>query len=310
MSQCHCPSCGAAEWTVLATIRNSFSLLRCAGCSLLRSEGTPRHGTGKDEFARLNLDAYFESMAPIRRESSINLLTRIESLVTKGSILDIGCSFGWFLDEAKARGWETFGIEPSDLAFDYADRKKMHNLHHGIFPADGFGGKLFDAIVMMDVLEHLCHPVAVLSAVHGVLRPGGVAAIKVPNQKGLIYTAASLLNRASFGNISMPIWRLWQFDFPYPHLWYFDPRSLRRVAKNAGLDPVIEDTEPIVTVASIPNRLGYVFSGRNLGERTLLPFYAVGLAACTIAAMVARREDISLLIAVRPRTTSSGTRPQ
>ena len=64
-----CPSCGSREWRPLTTLRGSFTLQRCAGCHMLRSVGTPRTGTGEDEFARVDLDSYFKSMVPVRRES-------------------------------------------------------------------------------------------------------------------------------------------------------------------------------------------------------------------------------------------------
>ena len=37
----------------------------------------------------------------------------------KGSILDIGCGPGFFLNEAKKRGWKVAGIDPSPKAIKY-----------------------------------------------------------------------------------------------------------------------------------------------------------------------------------------------
>ena len=48
----------------------------------------------------------------------------ITGLITRGSILDIGCGTGDFLSKCKRKKWDTMGIEPSDIA-----RKKAIENH-------------------------------------------------------------------------------------------------------------------------------------------------------------------------------------
>lgn len=43
-----------------------------------------------------------------------------------------------------------------------------------------FGGRVFDAVVMAEVLEHVREPGLAVKAVHGALKPGGVLILSVP----------------------------------------------------------------------------------------------------------------------------------
>jgi SAM-dependent methyltransferase len=250
-----------------------------------------------DEFGSIDLDSYFESMRPIRSESSRDLLIEMEKHTQAGALFDIGCSFGWFLDEAKARGWQTYGLEPSDVAYGYARKQGRHQLVHGFFPGDGFEGVTFDAVTMTDVLEHLSDPVSVLDAVRPLLKPEGVLTVRVPNRQGLVYLAARALYGVSAGAFSQPLWRLWQFDFPFPHLWYFDLKTLRNTIEAAGFRVVHEGVEPVVKLGSITKRLGYLSCGSGITAKVRTLLYASGLTACALGAQVTGRHDICRIIA-------------
>lgn len=94
----------------------------------------------------------------------------VPQLASPGRVLDFGCGDGKFLNRLKARGWETYGIEPSsDAAF-----RKHRRLTD--VPQD----KSFDFVVVNHVLEHVLDPLAILKRLAGALHDGGVLFLSTP----------------------------------------------------------------------------------------------------------------------------------
>ena len=112
-------------------------------------------------------------------------------------ILDIGCGTGYFLDllrdstpSADCAGYE-FNPGVANIA-----RSKGYTVYHGLFPESisaEIGGKLFDAITMFQVLEHLSDPVGFLKSAGRLLNPGGLLIIGVPDGAGPVRFFSSAL---------------------------------------------------------------------------------------------------------------------
>ena len=94
-------------------------------------------------------------------------------------VLDVGCGGGLLSEAMAAAGAEVTGIDLSQQLIDIA---KLHLLESGLKVdyrliavedlADDMPGK-FDAITCMEMLEHVPDPHSILSACHGLLKPGG-----------------------------------------------------------------------------------------------------------------------------------------
>jgi SAM-dependent methyltransferase len=115
-------------------------------------------------------------------------------------------------------------IEPS-IPHAEMSRIKGFDVTTGFFPEDVSAPDKFDFIVFNDVFEHLPDPKAALTRCEALLAPGGVLVLNLPSNHGLIYRLASLLARN--GQLTL-LERLWQKDFPSPHLSYFNPDVLQR----------------------------------------------------------------------------------
>ncbi len=93
-------------------------------------------------------------------------------------VLDLGCAGGFMAETLHEMGAEVTGIDPAEQAIRAAS---LHAIHagYGIQYDVGVGEALpyedasFDAVVCVDVLEHVSDLDQVLREVHRVLVPGG-----------------------------------------------------------------------------------------------------------------------------------------
>lgn len=247
-----CSLCGSTDLKKHLLIRDQIEVLRCRKCGDRILNGWTQVAY-EDEFAKTRLEDYFISVGGQRRRMAKKILSQLNTLCPKkGDILDIGCSFGWFLEVAREEGWNSFGIEPSDIASQTAKEKGL-NIRQGIFPDVQFENQKFDVICMMDVIEHLEEPHKIIEQIKTALKPGGIVIFQVPNGKGLILTISELLGRILPGLASQSLIRLYQTEFPYPHLHFFTPDNMEMVLRTQNFEICKTDQYP-------------VFDG-NLGKR-------------------------------------------
>jgi SAM-dependent methyltransferase len=137
-----------------------------------------------------------------------------------GRVLDVGCGGGRALPEPLV----PFGVEISRDLATRADHVMLRRGGYCVHAPALEGIKTFDAgffqgVLLRSFLEHETNPLPLLHDVHRVLAPDGVAYVRVPN--------FASFNRRVMG-------RKW-CGFRYPdHVNYFTPRSLVRMAAEAG----------------------------------------------------------------------------
>lgn len=242
MNNKNCPACGgtlraADEW-----------LSYCGNCGLYRS--TLQAGPGKA----------FEGLEHIRRKNFETILNRIAEIRPLAGlrVLEIGCSRGWFLEAARARGTIVFGVEPVHEDAEVA-RAAGFLVEEGLFPDRPLDPGPYDIIVFNDVFEHLPEPAAASRAVAERLAPGGLAVVNLPSSRGAIYNVARLLRAAGLRG---PFERMWQKGLPSPHLTYFSPVNLRLLfERNSTLREVMTFTLPSISRSGLSDRV----SSRNVG---------------------------------------------
>jgi SAM-dependent methyltransferase len=103
-------------------------------------------------------------------------------------LLDVGCATGRLmaLAQERERGWSVEGIEPSPELAAFA---KRNNPGAPVFEADfvefeGAPGP-FDAIVALDVIEHVAEPERLIVQARKRLRPDGFLLLQTPNAESL-----------------------------------------------------------------------------------------------------------------------------
>src|SRR4051794_29492206 len=165
---------------------------------------------------------------PGQPETARATLALIERHVPVGRMLDLGCWVGYLLAEARLRGWDVTGVEPSAFAAAFA----RDHLGLPVVETDLFSAPLpergFDAIVLGDVIEHLPDPAGALERIAALLAPGGVLYMALPD-------AGSAVARG--------MGRRWWSVIP-THVQHFTRGSMTRLLRRAGYAPLELVTAP------------------------------------------------------------------
>ncbi len=163
-------------------------------------------------------------------------------------MLDIGCAYGFFLQEAR-RYFDVYGVEIAAEAAEHC-RSKALDVRTGIADANAFAslGEL-DVVTLFDVIEHLPAPAETLALSHRHIKPGGI----------LVLTTGDF--GSFFARLFGPKWRLMT---PPQHLWFFTRDSIARLAERLGFTLVsFEHPAKIVPLSLIAFQLRRM-AGRNV----------------------------------------------
>lgn len=147
-------------------------------------------------------------------------------------LLDIGCGQGYVLEHALKRGWEVWGLEPSQTWADKtASRLGVKVWAQRVEEADVPDGTC-DVVFSDSVIEHLAQPMAMMELAWSVLKPKGIAYLVTPNADALVNHFRRLVFRLAGSQRSPYIEPLCS---PY-HVVGFTPHSLSVLAERSGFE--------------------------------------------------------------------------
>ncbi len=150
------------------------------------------------------------------------------------SLLEIGAGNCLFLATARKRGWEIAGIESSSENVALASKKYSISLRHGLFEQSEWKKESFNAVVMMDVLEHRYDPKEFLSHVVPLIKPGGMLLITVPNHDSMLRYVSQGLYWLSGGLLSMGLRKVYLLE----HTAYYNYQTMQELLSKLGIETV------------------------------------------------------------------------
>ena len=218
-----CPLCGPSASAVTRYDFAPYRVVACSNCGLnylsprLTQEAILKlykdeayynsniSGQGYDEYMGIG-DNWVKTFT--RR------LKQIAPYKSAGRALDIGCGPGYLLTAAQKLGFDVHGLDPSDYIVGMGQKTWGDRIRLGLIESADYPSESFDLVVAFDTFEHIYDPKKFLSAIHRVLKPGGVLAITTPDP-------TSALAKVSGQN--------WvSFKLP-EHVFYWSPETIRKV---------------------------------------------------------------------------------
>ncbi len=241
---------GVGEDFEYRTSPDTFLALQCKRCELVYLDKRP----AESELARIYPDDYhafafsaerFGLVYRVRRRlESRRVLAAAKGLSNDARILDVGCGDGFHLDLLRDFGsprWRLEGVD-SDARATSRARDRGLDVRDGTVEVAELEESSYDLVLLIQTIEHVADPGALLRRVRDLLRPGGRLLIVTDNTGSLDF---AIFKRRHWGGYHFP--RHWNL---------FNERSLRLLAAQSGLD-----VEHLTTMVSPVN---WVYSVRNV----------------------------------------------
>ncbi|HXX70778.1 MAG TPA: class I SAM-dependent methyltransferase [Candidatus Acidoferrum sp.] len=165
-------------------------------------------------------------LRPLRPDTSGRMLSQTLRFRREGKLVDFGCGEGEFLRRA-APYFELTGIELSPRSAKIS-RQQVPSARIFEGPVTEVAKRelaaaAFDVVTQFGYIEHEWCPLEGLGAAHRLLKPGGVTVIKTPN----------------YASWNRHIRGLNWCGYHLPgHCNYFTPRTLRKLLRSAGFEPL------------------------------------------------------------------------
>jgi 2-polyprenyl-3-methyl-5-hydroxy-6-metoxy-1,4-benzoquinol methylase len=281
----HCPICAQSGATRFATVNDieyfttpdDFTFYRCDDCDVLFLHPMPF-----DRLAQIYPANYYSFHVDTGR----SMAQRVKQLLDdrtfvaltrdiKGSsiaALDVGGGSGWLLNDLKRADprVDRTAVVDIDPRAEKIAHENGHVYHLSTFE-DFETSERFDVILMLNLIEHVTNPIAVLRKAKELLRPGGRIWIKTPNFDAL---DARIFKNRSWGGFHAP-----------RHFVLFTKDSLVRHCETAGFTVTrcsYTQGAPFWTVSAINElrKLGLcsVTAARPSIEHPLTPLFHVVFA--------------------------------
>ncbi len=167
--------------------------------------------------------AWYTMMMPVYTTSADLIESRLQT--SRGQLLDIGCGYGFFLQEMKSRGWNVKGMELSREGREYAQDKFGIKVFSGALEEIAFAEGTFDVITFIYVIEHMPDPVGLLTEVKRILKPNGLVFLRWPHSTPIVKLLGPVAQKLDV------------YHTPY-HLYDFSPKTIKAMLLLSGFQNI------------------------------------------------------------------------
>jgi 2-polyprenyl-3-methyl-5-hydroxy-6-metoxy-1,4-benzoquinol methylase len=267
-----CPLCNCIQYDKAYDQFRPYAVVRCRSCNffylsprltetaMMKIYSNNTYFEGK----KGGYTSYTEQEMALRATFHRLMINLRKRNLTGGALLEIGCGYGYLLEEAKAFFETRVGTDFSYQAVEQA-RKRADHIYRGTIdhiPAND----RFDCIIATQVIEHVYQPKAFLEKLCGHLKERGKMVVATPD----------------FGSFWRRLMGRYWPSFKIPeHILYFDKKSLATLMQQAGLINIISLPYPhafplSLIAAKLHISLPPVFDKRIVWlHRTTIAMYGV-----------------------------------
>jgi SAM-dependent methyltransferase len=192
-----CPICKSSDMSVLHTFE-PFKVVSCRSCGLIylnprMKESAMMKVYQENEYFSDSGDSGYQYVNYASQEESMRMTFRrfLNELkkngIASGRLLELGCGYGYFLDEAKHFFSFLAGTELSQEAGESARKISGADVYIGdvsSLPNELCG---FDLIVSINVIEHIYSPAEFILSLKKRLKEGGRIIIATPDIGSIWY---------------------------------------------------------------------------------------------------------------------------
>jgi len=209
--------------------KNGYTIFSCRSCGFALTDLHSNYG----DFVRENYSkgyfmgepsysAYvnYKEDKPFILANMKKFMMRIKKFKKSGTLLDVGCAMGFFVEMAQKEGFDAYGLDPSHYAVLEAKKVIGNKIKEASLETADYPPKSFDVITMFDVFEHLGDPQGDLKKMTRWLKDDGIIMIATGNRQSF---AARVLKRR------------WTFYIPPQHLYFFDKQTMIATFERSGL---------------------------------------------------------------------------
>lgn len=211
----YCYLCSSTKYKLLHIV-NNYNIVICSKCHFIYTHYKMDENKYNSIYENFDYSNPIENEIIIRKDAIRSINNLLKQNLTSKKLIDIGCGRGYFLDEARKKGFDVYGIDLSNKVIKYAkDVLKLHVLK-GNFNKITLVKK-FDICVLNQVIEHTQNPKLLIKSCKKILNKNGLIYIATPNIDSLLYKIMG---------------KKYEYFLPPEHLGYYNKKSLTYLLEN------------------------------------------------------------------------------
>lgn len=273
-----CPICKSSDMSVLHTFE-PFKVVSCKNCRLIYlnprlNEAEMMKTYQENDYFSDSGDSGYQDCHYISQEESLRMtfrrfLKELDKIgIASGRLFELGCGYGYFLDEAKHLFSSLVGTELSQEAGDYARKISGADIYIGDLSSLPDDLCEFNLIVSINVIEHIYDPVEFILSLKKRLVEGGRLIVATPN----------------IGSIWYKIMKKRWSSFKIPeHVVFYSENTLTSLLLRTGFTNVMRIPFPhAFPVGLITSKLGIHLAGAAFRKPVWLPWTMTAISAQAI----------------------------